>query len=207
MQASRTGRSDTIQDVAIEIEFANVIVRKTALERCYPTDIDAFILSLANFMEDDHLVRVGFMTTGEAVALVDELLRKGLSPTEVALVQDEAAPTWLDVDQIDHHRCCWLRGEPPGIVVRLTDDAFGLGLPLDARIDEIVRTRGATLDGARCTRGEAEIELQVLENEPSRMLIVMGRRERARRAQASSDRTLLSDVMSALNAAGARRLS
>ena len=46
--------------LALAIEFVNVIVRKSAVERCFPGGLDGFARQdLANLTEDEHLVRVG----------------------------------------------------------------------------------------------------------------------------------------------------
>jgi hypothetical protein len=186
-----------------------VIVRKRALDSSYPGGIDAFVRTpLANFVEDEHLVRVGFMSTGEASDLVEQLRANGLTSEDAAIVQGDAAPSWITVEPIDGRRCCWLRDEPPGDVVCASDDTFTLGLPLDAQtmIEEIVRRCGATRDGDRCIRGEANVELHVIENRPSSMHILHGRRDISRRQRFAADRSLLADLIATLTAAGARRL-
>lgn len=79
--------------MAVELEFASVIVRKSALERTHPGGIDGFVRrALPNFVEDDLLVRVAYMSTGEASELIEELAHAGIARHDMALVQGDAAP-------------------------------------------------------------------------------------------------------------------
>ena len=66
--------------MAIPIEFVNVIVRKSAAEKKYSGGLDGLARSdLANYLEDEHLVRVGFMSTREAFCFAEQLEAAGRS--------------------------------------------------------------------------------------------------------------------------------
>jgi len=178
-----------------------VIVRKSALERSHADGVDGFVQrAIPNFVEDEHLIRVGFMSTGEALELIEALRVIALGDDDVALVQGDTAPAWIEVGTVEDHRCCWLRGEASGAVV------------IETRVVDILRTCGCTLesrsepDTFRCLRGRAEVELQIFQNRPSAIHVVIGRRDVTRRSQLALDQTLLADVAKALDAAGARRL-
>lgn len=65
--------------MAVAIEFVNVIVRKSAVESCFPGGLDGFARQdLCNLTEDEHLLRVGFMSGSEASDFVSELEAAGL---------------------------------------------------------------------------------------------------------------------------------
>lgn len=122
--------------MAVEVEFANVIIRKTALDTKYPGGLDAFAMTeLPNYIEDDHLVRVGFMSTGAAYDLAGGLAQHGLSfddskQSEIAVVQLNSCPDWLTIGQLQDTAGCWLAGSDPGPLVRCTN-GFLLRCPRD----------------------------------------------------------------------------
>jgi hypothetical protein len=65
--------------LAVAIEFLNVIVRKSGAEKRYPGGLDRLArFDLANYLEDEHLVRIGFMSSREALDFADELEAAGL---------------------------------------------------------------------------------------------------------------------------------
>ncbi len=199
--------------MAVEIEFASVVGRKEALERSYLGGVDGFVRRpLANFGEDEHIVRAGFMSTNEACELLDELEALGVSHGDAALVQGDEGPSWLVISAMDGRRCCWLRDRAPGALVRASDDTFTVLLPFDvgATVEEIVRSCGATLQTTnerytfRCVRGDADIRLEIFENRPSQAHVVVGLRELSRRRHVTNDQALLVEVSSTLVSAGAR---
>lgn len=64
--------------MAIQIEFSNLILRKSAVDAKYPGGLDAFAQrSLPNYLEDDHLLRIGYMSTVEAMEQMDALNQLG----------------------------------------------------------------------------------------------------------------------------------
>ena len=113
--------------VAVEVEFANVIIRKSALDAKYPGGLDAFaVTELPNYIEDDNLVRVGFMSTGEAFDLADGLTHHGLSfddttQSDIAVVQHNSCPDWLTTGSLEDSVGCWLAGNDSGPLVRCTN--------------------------------------------------------------------------------------
>src|SRR5690242_14912761 len=95
--------------MAVGIEFANVILRKSAMEEHVPGGVDTIAqLSLPNFAEDEHLVRIGFMSTAEAIALMQQIEDLAATPIvpgkAVAIVQweDLPYPAWLTVGVVDN---------------------------------------------------------------------------------------------------------
>ena len=104
--------------MAVEIEFVNVIIRKTALEEKYKNGLDGFLsLSLPNYIQDDQIVRVGYMSTKEAVNLMDDLHEHGLTSDDFACLT-KSCPEWLSVGKIEGSHCCWLKGSEPLPVVK-----------------------------------------------------------------------------------------
>jgi hypothetical protein len=166
---------------------------------------------LPNFTEDEHLVRVGFMSAAEANDLVGTLDAAGVREDEVAIVlsHDPRVPAWLEVGLIENTACCWLRDAPAGRVARPVP-AFIVSLPLQARdaLRRVVERFGATLDstdvesGQRCTRDGAELILQIFENRPSNIFFVIGSRIISRRRNVDDDVALMREFSTALEAAG-----
>jgi hypothetical protein len=89
--------------MAVPIEFVTVVARKSAIEATFPGGLEGFARqSLANFVEDDHLVREAFMSTADAYRFVEELSTTGLrysgdanSDIAVVTTRDTATPPWL----------------------------------------------------------------------------------------------------------------
>jgi hypothetical protein len=210
--------------MAVQVEFSNVIVRKSAVERRFPGGLDGFAMQdLPNLTEDDYLLRVGFMSTYESLTLVEKVEAAWLQQAEdeaeavIAIVQGgNQVPSWLEVGVVDETYCCWLREQPPGAVA-FPEHGFTLLLPFTAQADlgEVVQRCGAVLerldahpgeDQRRCSRGDAVLWLHVIENRPSGGRILLGQRRISRRRQFRQDVALLWDLASALEEAGARKL-
>jgi hypothetical protein len=110
--------------VAVEIEFANVIIRKYALAAKYPGGPDAFAAAdLPNYTEDAHLVRVGFMSTSGAIDLADDLAHHGLTfddttQSDIAIVQHDSCPDWLTTGPVSNTIGCWLADTDPGAIIK-----------------------------------------------------------------------------------------
>src|SRR5262249_30380298 len=107
--------------LALYIECFNVIVRKPAVERDFPGGLDGFARQhLPNLAEDNHLLRVGFMSGSEASECISELEVAGLdagSDIAVVVEVDRPLPPWLRAGRIDGHRACWASGHPPGELI------------------------------------------------------------------------------------------
>ena len=71
--------------MALGVEFASVVVQVAQADRTLPGGLNEFAPTQHNYIEDEHLFRVGFMSTGEAGALVDHLLSLGLPPEAVTI--------------------------------------------------------------------------------------------------------------------------
>ena len=138
--------------MAVEIEFANVIIRKPALEAKYPGGLDGFAASdLPNYIEDDNLVRVGFMSTGEALDLADNLSRHGLAfdetaQSDFAVVQHDSYPDWLTIGAVDNSVGCWLTGTDSGSLMKCTN-GFLLRCPRDLfdRLEPVLESFGVSV--------------------------------------------------------------
>lgn len=212
--------------LAIVIEFVNVIVRKSSVEDKYPGGLDQFVRQeLCNYVEDEHLVRVGFMSGRDAFGFVKEMEVAGLrysddplSDIAVITRSDPAVPSWLTVGECEGYSACWLGGNPPGKLVEL-DPGMLLRCRAFATVGEIVRVLGRAHAEVRertgaaecsdsivleCERGAARIEVEVLKDANSgRPVGVWGRRDLKRRTCFAGDIELMKDLTSALRNAGA----
>jgi hypothetical protein len=212
--------------LALPIEFVNVIVRKPAVDRCFPGGVDGFVRQdLANFTEDEYLLRVGFMSTAEASEFVSELEARGLrylgleADSDIAVVigSDSATPPWLSVGSIGGHPACWASSHPAGEIA-WPEPGFLLRSPRAVydSLAEVVRQCGAEVHDATterepgglaqlcCVRGDAEILIDVVgEREGDSPVGLWGRRQLARRQQFHADVVLIRDLVAALVQAGA----
>ena len=66
--------------MAIQIQFINLIVRKSTLESKYQGGLEQFIKDMPNesFKEDDELVRYGCMNGLDLENFIDLILKRGL---------------------------------------------------------------------------------------------------------------------------------
>jgi hypothetical protein len=199
--------------MAVGIEFANVILRKSAMEQHVAGGVDAIAqLSLPNFAEDEHLVRIGFMSTVEAIALmqqIEDFAAPPVAPGEaVTIVQwgDLPYPAWLTVGVVDDETACWLAGTPPGPVVRSEGTrallCFGVAegnlLELLRSVAEVPHAEaGANGDVClTCVRNDALVEVRLLE--AGDRAIVLVDRKFSRRRQRADDLGLADDLIGAL---------
>ncbi len=115
--------------MSVFLEFSNVIVRRSAVQRSYPGGLAQFERDIPNasYCADQHLVRVGFMSSRDAEAFVEKLEERGLrvssdDDSDICVV-DHSGPTgpcgWLrfELDDQFHARCWWAGDEPGGFVV------------------------------------------------------------------------------------------
>jgi hypothetical protein len=212
--------------VAITIEFVNVIIRKSAVERCFPGGLDAFARQdLANLAEDNYLLRVGFMSTGDALGFVADLERAGLrylgleddSDIAVLVGSESAVPAWLSVGLVNGCLACWASCHPTGDVAG-PEPGFVLRCPRPVydSLSEVVRRCGAEVHEAttevdpadiaplRCVRGDAEIMIDVVgKREDDSLVGLWGRRSTARRKEFHADVALIRDLVAVLVQAGA----
>lgn len=212
--------------MAIAIEFVNVIVRKSAAERKYPGGLDGLArLDLGNYLEDDYLVRVGFMSTGDAIGFAEQLEAAGLRLSEdgesdIAVItwSDAERPPWLSVGDCEGRAACWLGDCAPGKLVDV-DPCMMLRwappiLPSVEDVVRILRQGGAEVRERApnteepstvlldCSREGAQIEVEVFKDSDSGRMGVGGRRNLARRVSIEPDQALIRDLKAALLSAG-----
>jgi hypothetical protein len=210
--------------MAVLLEFSNVIALRDALETRISGGLDRVAsLDLPNWAEDDHLVRIGFMSTAESLKLVTELSNRGIScagaPDDGVIAIVELAhlvtPTWLNVGTIDGAAACWRSGTEPGPLVR-PEPGFMLELgPRSCAIDDLaaaVAAIGATLvpgpehASYRCQRGEASVDTRLIECDDGRA-IVWVTREINRRRHFAEEVALLRDFRAHILAMGATEVT
>lgn len=196
--------------VAIALEFANVIIRKSMLDREHPDGIEAMLcLDLPNFVEDQHLLRVGYMSTREAVDLINTLSASGVDTASyAALITSESdLPGWLTAGIIDGRFACWLSGEIPGTVVEFIP-GFLLRCPrqLYRQIDELLRSHDISLNRSSglsadsslemlvCYRGQSLLKVEVIGDHNGSHIGLWGQRDFRRRAQAVEDIALSQEI-------------
>ena len=111
--------------MAIPIEFSSVVIRKGSLSSAFPGGLDAFFdaYSFGPCIEDEHLVRASFMSTHEALNLVDWIDARCSDVPEGSLAAivdlnttSPQLPAWLEVGTVSGLRCVWLAGTEAGLV-------------------------------------------------------------------------------------------
>jgi len=205
--------------LAVALECINVIVRKAAVERRFPGGLDGFArheLIGVTLAEDDHLMRVGFMSGSDAFRFVTELEAAGLlyreedDSSDVAVVVSGGdAPPWLAVGDVNGSPACWASDHPAGELAR-PEPGFLLRCPRGVydSLAEVVGNCGAEvqevapepgyLAGYRCTRGEAEITILVAGEQEGAVVGLGGWRQMERRSQFHADVALIRDLEAAL---------
>jgi hypothetical protein len=215
------GQQDDQQGVAVAlgVEFASVIARTADADRALPGGLDEFAPTQPNYIEDDHLFRVGFMSTIEATDLVDHLLRLGLPDETVAVVQmDRLLPGWLQRGVIDGVRAVWLAERVPGRVipplqgfllrgpVRLGDIVTRLHDDGEISVRRVPSTE-CEAERLEITRGDALIDLDLIRPQGTDSVGFWATRRRDRSRCCRADIPLLEWLSMALRAAGASHLS
>lgn len=113
--------------MSVLVEVNSIIVRREALDRVYPGGAAAYEVDCPNqtFCADEHLTRVGFMTSGDVSIFIHRLEERGLTSfdgersVDIALLMQGEGPVW-PCDWIEHERhpegydFCWLTGTEPG---------------------------------------------------------------------------------------------
>jgi hypothetical protein len=207
--------------MAIALEFVNVILRKPVLEQQYPGGVEALIqLQIPNFVEDEHLVRIGYMSTREADDLMYALSTAGLSLAVCAamITSTSETPDWLMVGEVDHQFACWLANEPAGKVVHY-NAGFMLrcSLQLYDQLDQLFKSYHITLtrepasldkdlmEILTCYRDTAKIEIEIFCDEYNSPIGMWGRNNFSQRAQATANNALLKDLEALLTSNGAEK--
>lgn len=202
--------------MAVILEFANVILRKRAVDDALPGGTNALVgFGIPNISEDDHLLRVGFMATAEAERLIEMVVDRGF-PTErlrenVSIIQWSVLPYpgWLEVGVVDNLPACWLAGIPPGRVASHVHSAVVSftgpnSVDILAALRESCVLRSVPRPGAEAfvaERGDACIELAVIARDDG-LLVVLIDRVIARRPLWTVDAQLFEDVTARLIARG-----
>lgn len=212
--------------MAVAIEFINVIVRKSAVEKVFPGGLDGFARQdLANLTEDDHLMRVGFMDADEAHRFVIKLDEAGLrflgsdSGSDIAVFGWDFSqlPPWLSADLLNNQWACWENEYPvgevvysvPGFLLRCSQTIFrsltDVVRDIDAKISRNTNEKDSGyLARLLCTRGDAEILIDVVGTiEDETPIGLLGRRQLSRRKQFQTDVDLIHDLVSTLQQYGA----
>lgn len=211
--------------MAVEVEFASVIIRKAPLDAKYLGGLDAFVRTeLPNYIEDDNLVRVGFMSTGEACALADSLTQHGLSfddtqHADIAVVQQAAVPEWLSMGWIEQSVGCWLTGTDPGPLVRCTngfllrcprglfDRLETVLVPLEIAVDRTVprpEDQRDFIQVVQLSRNSACIAVKVVgDNSGSGPVGLLSSRDLSRRQHCADDIQFAEEIETILLAHGA----
>jgi hypothetical protein len=112
--------------MAVPIEFCTAVFLKEQLSARFPGGLDALyaFCDSATYLEDDHLVRISFVATSDALALVDRIVeRVGTEvgePLVFAIVDHSVTsanlPPWLSVGDVAGTLCAWISATSPGSV-------------------------------------------------------------------------------------------
>jgi hypothetical protein len=112
--------------MAVPIEFCTAVFLKEQLTARFPGGLDALFefCDSDTYLEDDHLVRLSFMATGDAVALVDRIAdhvkADSAEPLVFAIVDQSVTPRnlppWLSVGDVAGTPCAWVSGTQPGSI-------------------------------------------------------------------------------------------
>ncbi len=211
--------------MAVAIEFVNVIIRKAAVERSFPGGLDGFACQdLPNLTEDEHLLRVGFMSGSEAFRFTSKLEAAGLCHINSGAASDIAViwggsdvPPWLSIGYVNGYSACWASDHPVGELA-WPENGFALRCPRAVyhALPGIVRQCGAQINDTtslpergclanlHCVRGAAEMWIHVAggPNDDSPVGL-WGQRQLVRRHQFRDDVALIHDLETALTQAGA----
>ncbi len=178
--------------MAIETEFVSVIVCKKWIAEHYPGGLDAYAEPASTrYLEDDHLTRVGFMSTSEAEDWFEE---HGLDPTVSAiLIRGCEVPDWLTFGVHRGSEAVWKASEPPGDLVAfefLLLNGMESFLCQPGWLDRVIEEAGAQQVAAHlrpeldpngrvvaCQRGPARVEFEVFQNLGILQLLPPGRRQ------------------------------
>lgn len=205
--------------MALGVEFASVVVQIAQADRTLPGGLSEFAPTQYNYIEDEHLFRVGFMSAGEAGALVDNLLSLGLHPEAVTVEQmTEPLPAWLERGGIDGHRAVWLAGHAPGKLVPPLQSVMLRGSALlrdtinsmhtageinirDLEADETANDLGAAR--LEVTQGNALVDLYLMERHDADAVGLWAMRRQERNRRCRTDIILLELLRTTLEATGA----
>jgi hypothetical protein len=118
--------------MAVALEFANAVFKKSALEQKHPGGLEGFFQRYKPFkiLFDDFLVVVSFLSTAEADHFVQSLSEGAFEGGEDYTVLEQGADAevdWLETKTSEGTRAAWLKGEIPGDIIKSIDyDMFFL---------------------------------------------------------------------------------
>lgn len=209
--------------MAIELQCASVIVPIRVLEERYPGGLATYRDDCPNnsYLQDEHLARVGFMSTADAEEYLGQVAAKGLRDTDDPSTSDaliicsgrEPMPpcSWLVTGEHDGVMACWLRESPPGQLVRWRECPIyrcpGKALRELPRIfrDARFTCRPSGSGGGRliCERGGHRIDVEIIGGEdPDEDGFIFLISQHGRIAGAPDDEGLIREVDSLLRGHG-----
>jgi len=207
--------------VAVAIEFVSVIIHKTAVETRFPGGLDAFARQdLPNFTEDEHILRVGFMSTSDALDFAETIASLGLrdfgntDDSDVAILagSESKIPEWLTIGVVDQQSACWASEFPPGELFASEPGLlFECSREMYETIEALLAVRGISLtplppepahsDRFRCVRESGDVVLEVFDPGPNVSRIGLWiYRDFSRRQMAGDDIRLMREVKAILEA-------
>lgn len=204
--------------MAVPLEFCCAVFRKDRIAANFPGGLDAFFTfcDAPTYLEDDNLIRVSFMTTSEAYALVNrtvEQLSAGPQESFAAVVDLSVAPAnlpaWLGVGDIDDSRCAWLAGSPPGAVkagVRCFTARF-FCVPFDLFVDRLAELGVSVADSSTATdvtfcRQGARVDAVIGIDDDRNLFGILTQLPATRSASVVEHNLLLDDIQASLEALG-----
>ncbi len=137
--------------MAVPIEFCTAVFLKEQISARFPDGLDGLFLFCDSdaYLEDDYLVRISFMATGDAIALVDRIADRlkavAAEPLVFAIVDHSVTPKnlppWLSVGNVAGTHSAWFTGMPPGPVAAAPKcfSARFFRVPFAAFVDRIVK--------------------------------------------------------------------
>jgi len=101
--------------MSIQLEFLNIIIRKSTLQSKYLGGLEQFIKDIPNqsFREDEELVRFGCMNGTDLEKFIDLTLERGLEFKEketddFVIINSYSGSSWK-VDWLEHDlEKCWI---------------------------------------------------------------------------------------------------
>ena len=190
-----------------------MVAVKSAIERIYPHGLDGFAVAQPNYVEDDHLLRVGFMSTAEAADLLKKLQQLDKAALAALIVRPGQIPTWLETGVVEGTTAVWLAGREPGPLVRAIHGFAARGSPAvldalalladDGAITVERRSDSVGNEILRVGRRGALVEVQVIRTDDPQRVGLWGARRPDRRAFCRIDIDLIRWLSSELVAVGA----
>jgi len=196
--------------VAVPLEFANVVLHKERVEAIAIGTLDRIAASSPpNWAEDEQLVRVGFMSTSEADALIDAFLPSATASLAAVVGLGLAEPPdWITIGAVDERAAAWLTGSPAGALVQPVGCASLHEIRSGVTWDDIetALARG----GIACTatetpqrllhRDPAVCHIDLFDG-PDGKVVVMLSQSTARRTLFAANSKLLAEVLDIISSA------